>query len=558
MTDLPPDDVIALSDRFRAALLSKDLAAQKRIIGTYQTIYGGLQDKIELLLLEIEKRGGTMSRGQVVRLAQYKNLMDGVEKELTGYGVVVKTELSQASQAAIAQSTADARRMIEQAIITNGGQIQYNALRSLDPRVIEQLLGFLSPEGELYKRIDAMPAWTASQVSDAIIDGVAVGKNPRTIANMITTAFGGSLTDAMRMVRTSQLWAYREATRATYAANSDIVSGWVWHSALDGRTCPSCIAMHGTEHSHDEPLNDHHNGRCAMVPITVLNPTPNIEKGSDWFNKQPESVQRDILGKGRFEAWKGGKFQLSDVVGQHKDGVYGDMRVPRPLKDILRTNRAIEYIEAQDIIPVNEITDNNKYKALVRSMKEENWKGREILAIQDGENYQALTGSHRIHAAREAGVEVKTNVIDTSKMTKNDIDRLINAKEDGDRLDILEEYKKRGIITSRQFELIELEEKENARDIGRSAYYKKQAALYDSEEAARKAARVEEALKAKQLELEAKKLADEIKLSSNEKKELDDFVARMKAKYTNIWADMTDEEMAIYEKLESALAKAGR
>ena len=335
MTDQIPDNpIIADAARFRKALLAQDLAVQRRLITTYQSIYSGMQDKITLLADEITKRG-KMTASEAVRLARYKSLMTEIEQQTQGYSVYLKTELSTAARAALAQGVKDAKYITSTAMVSNGDITAYS-LKTLDPRVIEQLLGFLSPDGALYKRIDQLPGWTAQQVSDSILDGVALGKNPATIAAGITKSMGVALTDSMRMVRTSQLWAYREASRATYAANSDVVEGWIWHSALDSRTCPSCIAMHGTKHPLSEPLNDHYNGRCAMVPITILNPDPQIETGEEWFNRQPESEQRQILGKGRFEAWRDGKFQLSEISKDQRDDVYGIMRTAAPLKELVK------------------------------------------------------------------------------------------------------------------------------------------------------------------------------------------------------------------------------
>jgi len=335
VTDQTPPDIFDLSDQFRAGLLKRDKAVMKRIISNYQRTYKTIQKEIELLTKEIEIRilsGKTITQKQAISMAQYDNLMISIEEEIGKFGVVLKSELSQAAEDAIAIGVKEARGIVAQAVIADGGGVV--SIRSLDPAVVEQLLGFLTPESALWNRIDAMPEWTASQVSDHILDGVALGRNPKVIAEGIVNALGGSLTDAMRMARTAQLYAYREASRATYIANADIVEGWIWHSALDDRTCPSCIAMHGKKFPLSEKLNDHYNGRCAAIPVTFLNPDPDIEKGTDWFDKQDEETQKKILGPGRYEAWKEGKFQLSDIPTEREDSVYGMMRVAKPLKDL--------------------------------------------------------------------------------------------------------------------------------------------------------------------------------------------------------------------------------
>ncbi len=57
------------------------------------------------------------------------------------------------------------------------------------------------------------------------------------------------------------------------------------------------------------------------------------------------------------------------------------------------------------IIPLHEPRDAAKLAALTESMVEHGWTGRPILAIDNGNGYIALTGSHRIAAARAAGLD---------------------------------------------------------------------------------------------------------------------------------------------------------
>jgi hypothetical protein len=70
-----------------------------------------------------------------------------------------------------------------------------------------------------------------------------------------------------------------------------------------------------------------------------------------------------------------------------------------------------EKISPSKIEPVNEVQDKEKLKQLVSSMKKEGWKGRPIAVLSYGDQYQALTGSHRIFAARKAGIKVPVVVI---------------------------------------------------------------------------------------------------------------------------------------------------
>jgi len=185
---------------------------------------------------------------------------------------------------------------------------------------------------------------TAAQLGDVLVRGLASGIGARKVADEMRRVLGIPLSDALRISRTEIMRSFRAATLADYRANAHIVRGWIWHSALDRRTCMGCIAMHGTEHTLSEELDDHPNGRCAAVPITV---SPRdigidlaweqepIETGESWFERQPEAVQREMMGPGKYAAWKDGKFKVSDMVTQSTDKRWGTMRHERSLKDLL-------------------------------------------------------------------------------------------------------------------------------------------------------------------------------------------------------------------------------
>lgn len=154
-----------------------------------------------------------------------------------------------------------------------------------------------------------------------LVQGVAAGRNPRDTARLIVRdvqdAFDGGLARAQVIARTETIDAYRAGAKAHHEANSDVLQGWVWLAKLSERTCPSCVAMHGTEHDLDEPGPlDHPQGRCSRMPLVKPElvpgaPTPTIESGPEWLARQPEGVQRSVLGPRRFEAWQDGDYPVS-------------------------------------------------------------------------------------------------------------------------------------------------------------------------------------------------------------------------------------------------------
>ena len=77
-------------------------------------------------------------------------------------------------------------------------------------------------------------------------------------------------------------------------------------------------------HDVDEPGPiDHHQGRCTALPVTktaaelglaggdVPGLRPTQDNARERFEALPEHMQREILGRDRFEAWKAGTYPMS-------------------------------------------------------------------------------------------------------------------------------------------------------------------------------------------------------------------------------------------------------
>jgi len=325
-------DVLTLAAKLRAALDAGNADAIKRLVTAYQNLYRRLEGDIDALTLAIGNLESP-KESQVVRLGQYSRLRDDLWDEMDKYQGFLDFELRSTVEDALELGARDAKLLVEEMLA--GNDVVVTGFRTLNPEVIKTVLGFFDPEGPLYKRLSQYSSLSVERVAQAILNGVGLGQGPKVIAKNITRALGMSLTDAMRMTRTVQIYSYREANRASYIANSDVVKGWIWNSALiPGRTCMSCVKMHGTEHPLSEPLNDHYNGLCTMLPLTIGSANPVKEGGEEWFNKQSEATQRAMMGN-KYQAWKEGKFDFEQLSTTRPDDVFGEMRTETPLKDLI-------------------------------------------------------------------------------------------------------------------------------------------------------------------------------------------------------------------------------
>jgi hypothetical protein len=318
-------DITQLAKRQRKELDAADEANLKRVAEAYAIMYDRLQGDVDALMLAISQLDAP-TMVEIKRLPQYKNLIERAERELDRFETFLETTIGAAGLAAIGLGLAHSEALVNS--LTGGG------FAGVDSAAMKYLLEYLKDGSPLYERLALLTGGTVDRVIQAIVDGVGSGFNPRKIADLIRDAFGGGLTDALRWTRTTQLYSYRDSARANYMA-SGVVDKWMWYAELgDPATCESCIAMHGTLHDLDESLDDHFNGRCCALPYIEGLSEP-IQSGEEWFNSLSEAEQRGIMGNNKYEAYKEGKFEFSQLSRQQVNDIFGSMRTVTPLKDLI-------------------------------------------------------------------------------------------------------------------------------------------------------------------------------------------------------------------------------
>lgn len=238
------------------------------------------------------------------------------------------TRIIEAVEATGATLTGRARAMIERGMWEQPELIAAQMPPQMQPSILrppgaEVDAMVARVQQQITARTLALSAEATQAMNRALVLGAAKGENPRdTARRMVTQAqgvFNGGLQRAQVIARTEMIDAHRDAAQAAQDANRDILAGWLWWAQLGPRTCPSCVIQHGQQHDLDEPGPlDHQQGRCARVPVTktwaelgfagIEEQRPKVVTGQEWFEQQPESVQRSILGPKRYEAWLAGDY----------------------------------------------------------------------------------------------------------------------------------------------------------------------------------------------------------------------------------------------------------
>lgn len=186
-------------------------------------------------------------------------------------------------------------------------------------------------------------------LKQGLVRGIALGDNPRTTAARILkdaeSGFNGGLNRALTLARTETLDAHRAATKASEMANLEVLAEWEWHCELGPRTCPSCLAQHGSRHPLDESgPNDHQNGRCSRVSITktwkelgfdIPEPASVTPSAKDWYDGLTEDSQVAIMGPTRQRLLADGSIQWDDLSTVRKAAGWRDSMGTTSIRDLL-------------------------------------------------------------------------------------------------------------------------------------------------------------------------------------------------------------------------------
>lgn len=332
-----PDSVIFRRDwRRELVRLNADTAA--RLLSAYQRTLPRIQQAAGELTDQLTELAGrdlaSISAADLRGLSTYQRLLVRVETEMRDFAVIIRNEAANAQDDGIQLGLDAAADMVGSQVGPLEAQIMA-AFNRPDPAAIQRLVGYVDGTA-MQQRFAAFGESAAQNLADVLLTGVAQGKNPRAIAALISNWYSLPYAWAENMTRTVQNWSYRTASHAAYAANPDIVTGWMWWASLDDRTCLSCWGQHGSTHDAREVLNDHHRGRCTPLPIVRgTRWADDVQRGQDRFAELDAERQRRIMGNAMHRAWTAGAVQWGDFSRPYNDGVYGQMLRASSLKDIL-------------------------------------------------------------------------------------------------------------------------------------------------------------------------------------------------------------------------------
>lgn len=195
----------------------------------------------------------------------------------------------------------------------------------------------------------ALGADASSAVGRTLVRGLPAGTPLGTgglLLDRLQAAFSQVASRAITAAQTESLDANRAAAGVVHDANADVITEWVWISALDSRSCLSCWSMHGTAFPIAEPGPlDHHQGRCARLArlrpwrslgITGDEPDDVVTDAEQRFRKLPRVDQLKIVGAARLQMLDDNEIEWAQLAVRRSSRKWRDAFVPRPLADLRR------------------------------------------------------------------------------------------------------------------------------------------------------------------------------------------------------------------------------
>jgi F like protein len=308
---------MATRNDWRALLLREYAPAQRTVADAYTRATIALNPYIDALQVAMGDLPEDMNtRGALYTLPEYQRLVNATDDTMQRFSTTVE----RVSTALQDTATASGLLIAEQL----AGAAVRDVWRRATSDAVSNLINFVDSPA-MRSRFNTFGTNAAQGIANTVITNFVQGRGALATARAVRDFVNVTpLSWANNITRTVQIYSYRYANHAAYQANSSILEGWRWSSAKDARTCISCWCQDGKVFSVDQTLNDHHQGRCAPIPI-VKGSSITWDTGETVFNRLDESRQREIMGTGAYDAWKRGEVSFSEFSRPYTDSVYGEM-----------------------------------------------------------------------------------------------------------------------------------------------------------------------------------------------------------------------------------------
>lgn len=318
---------------FRAQMDAMELVLMDQMGERWLNIERGLRSDMSALAEEMARRtaaGETVTKQMIWRSRKYKTLNAHMIAEIQKYNKDYAVGAISDAQGRFSSLGIDAAQGGITAMYPSPLSASFDRI---NVRAVEAAIGFAGDGSPLLKTLTADYGDAADGVIDALVNGLGRGLGPTQIANDMADGMGMGLDRALLIARTESARSYRAASVQQYR-DSGVVDGFM-RLVKKATACAGCLMLDGEVFELADDLEDHPKGKCQAIPIIQGILLPDWDKGPEWFLDQTDAKQKEILGKGKWELWKDGQFELSDMARKTRSATWGSAPRPATLNELI-------------------------------------------------------------------------------------------------------------------------------------------------------------------------------------------------------------------------------
>lgn len=311
-------DAVRVAREFREQLARNEDAALRKMSRYWVRMERELEPQFIALaqqIKEMEDRGQVVPPQYYYNLQRYQDLMAQILREVPDYEKYAVDIITDYQTENFTLGFDDASAVIS---ASKPSDAMWNRV---DRDAVQTVAGFAgngAPLGELLRNDYGE---LGTEITDALVQGIGLGKGVSAIAKDMRDVMGKkAYARSVRIARTEVNRAYRIANAMQYEKSGVVTK--VLRLCYKPTACFACLMLDGQE-CPKGICDDHPNGKCTTVAVTVGGIYPEWERGEDWFLQQSENDQRRIMGDGHYELWKKDNVPLRNMVEMKPNSVWG-------------------------------------------------------------------------------------------------------------------------------------------------------------------------------------------------------------------------------------------
>ena len=325
-------EVVRVAREYRERLAKNEDSALREMARQWAIMEKKLNDSyvaVSQEIIDLQAQGIAVPKQLLYNRKRYQEMLAQVQKNLAEYDKFF-VRMVKAYQRKNYNLGLDSASAVIKA--TKPSSSIWNEVPRDAVEVVAGFAGNGAPLGQLLERDYGA---LSERITDAITTGVGLGKGAFAVARDIQDEVAMEYDRALRIARTEINRAYRIANAEAYRASGVVTK--VLRLCYPPTACFACLMMDGEE-CPDFMVDDHPNGKCTSIAVTIGGHYPEWEHGQDWLLKQDEATQREIMCAERFELWKNNGIALRDMVTMKNNPVWGSSPTVISVKDLKAQN----------------------------------------------------------------------------------------------------------------------------------------------------------------------------------------------------------------------------